>query len=239
MVSKPRGPIKRCPRSLACTPADGIAYAGFPRTFFGNTWERCSLVEWTRTPSRARLVCLCPGEGRHCYEACPDAPLEFVNLAFAPSWWRHFPKQFSPPLEPASGGRSRFRRRVDFLADATKRIEERLHALLARNKHDQALLTETMATITREWEASAGNAGDATKPVPEWLGKVVRSFGHHGWTSRTHSPQRMNADRGHAWLSCRRIRHQLAPVRGNCPNDLAAYSLPQGEKIFQPSCSAL
>jgi AraC family cel operon transcriptional repressor len=113
---------------------------------------------------------------RHCYEASGEGPLEFVNLALAPAWWRHFSQLFSPPLEPPSNGRSRLRRPSGFPADAVKRIEERLHTLLACSKHEPSLLAGTMMALAREWLPPAAAAKGATKPVPEWLATVVRDM---------------------------------------------------------------
>jgi AraC family cel operon transcriptional repressor len=124
---------------------------------------------------RAGSFGVVPAGDRHSYEACPEGALEFINLAFAPSWWRHFTQLFSPPLRPVSG-RGRFRRQVDFPAEITKRLEERLHVLLARSQHDHSLLAEAMVALTREWGTPSGGAGGATPPVPSWLAAVIRDM---------------------------------------------------------------
>jgi AraC family cel operon transcriptional repressor len=113
---------------------------------------------------------------RHCYEADPATPLEFINLAFAPAWWRHFAQLFAPPLEPVSGNARRVHRQTNFPSAAARRLEERLLLLLARSRHDQALLAETTAALLRDWLSPAGAREGAPEPAPEWLAAVVEEM---------------------------------------------------------------
>lgn len=144
---------------------------------------------------------------RHYYEADPATLLEFINLAFAPAWWRHFSQLFAPPLETVSTGAGAFLRQADLSSDGAARLEDRLHVLLARSTQDRPLLAETMVALMREWTSPAGMISVAQHPPPEWLTRVVRDMQNPEliakplayWQSRSgRSPE-------HLARSCRRF----------------------------------
>jgi AraC family cel operon transcriptional repressor len=147
---------------------------------------------------------------RHCYEAGPAAPLEFINLAFAPAWWRHFAQLFVPPLEPASGAASRARGQTNFPSAAAKRLEERLHVLLARSRFDQALLTEATAAVLREWLSPAGTTEGAEESPPEWLAAVVEEMENSGTVAKplAYWQRRSGRSPEHLARCCRRYLGQ-------------------------------
>jgi AraC family cel operon transcriptional repressor len=112
---------------------------------------------------------------RHCYEAGPNDPLEFINLALAPGWWRRFASLFTPALHPGHAA-SGWPRQAELAEDATARVEERLHALLARSAQDGLSLMETMVALAREWSPAASAIPPPRQAPPEWLAAVVRDM---------------------------------------------------------------
>lgn len=143
---------------------------------------------------------------RHRYTADPGVPLEFVNLALAPAWWRRFASLFSPPLAPGRA-RSGSPRQIAFAEDATARIEERLHALLTRSAHDRSLLMETMVALVREWVSPVGPITPARHAPPEWLASVVRDMQRPELIAKplAHWQARSGRSAEHLARSCRRF----------------------------------
>lgn len=144
---------------------------------------------------------------RHCYGADPAASLEFINLAFAPAWWKNFSQMFVPPLEFGRGRAGALPRSTNLSASAAAHLEDRLHALLARSADDPSLLIETMVAMVREWFSQAGAIASAQEAPPEWLARVVRDMRNPDlvakplayWQSRSgRSPE-------HLARSCRRF----------------------------------
>jgi AraC family cel operon transcriptional repressor len=111
----------------------------------------------------------------HYYEAVAAEAFEFVNLALAPEWWRHFRCLFAPPFEPEGT----VARAMTLAVEATAHVQSRLNALVERGGHDQALLVETMVVLAREWLAPTmpvALTSGAQKSPPEWLARVVRDM---------------------------------------------------------------
>jgi AraC family cel operon transcriptional repressor len=144
---------------------------------------------------------------RHYYEADPATLLEFINLAFAPAWWRHFSQLFVPPSERAGTYAGAFFRPADLSSSAAARLEDQLHVLLARGTHDGLLLAETMIALMREWLSPAGMIAVAQHPPPEWLATVVRDMQNPELIAKPLSYWQSRSGRSpeHLARSCRRF----------------------------------
>jgi AraC family cel operon transcriptional repressor len=144
---------------------------------------------------------------RHRYESDPAASLEFINLAFARAWWRHFAQLFLAPLGPTRIGADVLHRHADLPADSTARLERQMHELLVRGSRDQPLLLETMVVLIRKWLFPVGAIAGARNPPPEWLLGVVRDLQNPELIGKSLSFWQHRSGRSpeHLARSCRRF----------------------------------